>query len=71
MDMGRGDFVFQMLLGSWNLLYDYLAWVERLKYDFLPPHMMRECPERKEPDLLYLAELEQSRYGCHPRSMIE
>jgi hypothetical protein len=69
--MGREDFVLQMLLGSWNLLLDYLAWVERLQYDFRPPHMMKECPERKEPDLLYFADLEQSRYGCHLPSMIE
>jgi hypothetical protein len=71
MDMGREDFVFQMLLASWNLLLDYLASVERLKYGFRPPRMMKECLEHKEPDLLYLAELEQSRYGCHPPSMIE
>jgi hypothetical protein len=71
MDMVHEDFVFQMLLGSWNLLLDYLAWVERSKYDFRPPDMMKECPERKDPELLYLAEQEQSRYGCQPPSMIE
>ena len=69
--MGREDFVFQMLLGSWNFLLDYLAWVERLEYDFRPPDMMKECPERKDLELLSLAEQEQSRYGCQPPSMIE
>jgi hypothetical protein len=71
MDMGRERFVFQMLLGSWNFLLDYLAWVEWLKYDFRPPDMMKECPGRKDPELLYLAEQEQSRYGCQPPSMTE
>jgi len=48
-----------------------LAWVERSKYDFRPPDMMKECPERKDPELSYLAEQEQSRCGCQPPSMIE